>query len=100
MSRLSVCSPPLTSNSLRHVQLLNTLRLVTALLPETALLPVTGREHLSPACRVSTHEDELSRTRILSRMPWLRDHSGPPHHHTACHSTPYYDVIYPGGVEK
>jgi hypothetical protein len=29
----------------------------------------------------------------------LRADSGPPHHHTACHSTPYYHVIYLGGIE-
>jgi hypothetical protein len=28
-----------------------------------------------------------------------RNHSGPPHHRTACHSSPYYEVIYPGGME-
>jgi hypothetical protein len=34
-----------------------------------------------------------------ARLTTRRNHSGRPHHYTTCHSTPYYDVMYPGGIE-
>jgi hypothetical protein len=53
--------------------------------------------------RVKEHVDDNPTAKYTENMRQqvsnIRNHSGPPHHHTACHSAPYYDVIYPGGIE-